>query len=300
LSLYEAYASDFQAAERDARASLEQAPSSAAAYVALAWAQLGQRQLAQVTASYQIVEKSGKLAASDAQAGLGDLALYEGRFADAAQILEKGAADDLAAKYPDRSAARLAALAYTRLSQGKTKEAVAVAQNALERSKTAKIRFLAGRIFAAAGQAASARTWAASLASELQTEPQAYAKLIEGEIVLSSGDSRNAIRAFIDANNLVDTWIGHFDLGRAYFEAGAFTEADSEFDGCIRRRGEALSLFNDEATYGYFPPVYYYLGRVREGLKSSGFAESYRTYLSIRGKAGEDPLLAEVRKHSGL
>ena len=88
--------------------------------------------------------------------------------------------------------------------------------------------------------------------------------------------------------------------GRSYLKAAAFPEADSEFDGCIRRRGEALSLFNEEATYGYFPPVYYYLGRVREGLKSSGFAESYRTYLSIRGKAGEDPLLAEVHKRSGL
>lgn len=97
---------------------------------------------------------------------------------------------------------------------------------------------------------------------------------------------------------LVDTWMGRFDLGRAYVEAGGFTEADSEFDRCIRRRGEAISLFNDEATYGYFPIVYYYLGRAREGLKSQGFTESYRTYLSIREKAGEDPLLAEVRRRA--
>jgi hypothetical protein len=38
---------------------------------------------------------------------------------------------------------------------------------------------------------------------------------------------------------------------------------------------------------------------VREGLKSSGFAESYKKYLSIRGKAGEDPLLADVRRRAG-
>ena len=80
-------------------------------------------------------------------------------------------------------------------------------------------------------------------------------------------------------------------------ELGAFTEADSEFDRCIKRRGEALALFLDEVpTYGYFPPVYYYLGRVREGLKDPGFAESYKTYTSIRGAAGEDPLLADVRR----
>jgi hypothetical protein len=82
--------------------------------------------------------------------------------------------------------------------------------------------------------------------------------------------------------------------------AGAFPEADSEFDECIKRRGEALAVFLDlSPTYGYFPLVYYYLGRVREGMKSTGFAESYRTYVSIRGKAGEDPLLAEVHKRAG-
>jgi hypothetical protein len=72
-------------------------------------------------------------------------------------------------------------------------------------------------------------------------------------------------------------------------------EADSEFDRCIKRRGETLDLFDYVPTYGYLPEVYYYQGRVREGLNSPGAADSYRTYISIRGKAGEDPLLSEVR-----
>jgi hypothetical protein len=94
--------------------------------------------------------------------------------------------------------------------------------------------------------------------------------------------------------------MGHFDLGRAYLEAGAFTQADSEFDRCITRRGEALALFLDEEpTYGYFPPVYYYQGRVREGLNNAGFAESYRVYLTIRGQSKEDPLLPDVRRRAG-
>jgi hypothetical protein len=38
---------------------------------------------------------------------------------------------------------------------------------------------------------------------------------------------------------------------------------------------------------------------VREGLGSAGAAESYRSYLNIRGKAGEDPLLADIRKRVG-
>jgi len=52
-------------------------------------------------------------------------------------------------------------------------------------------------------------------------------------------------------------------------------------------------------TFGYFPPVYYLQGRAREGLKSPGFTESYRNYLSIRGQANEDPLLPEIRKRLG-
>ena len=77
-------------------------------------------------------------------------------------------------------------------------------------------------------------------------------------------------------------------------------EADSEFDRCIKRRGEALELFMDNvATYAYFPPVYYYQGRVREGLKSPGFTESYRTYLSIRGQTGGDPLAPDARRRLG-
>jgi hypothetical protein len=189
-----------------------------------------------------------------------------------------------------------------RLLQKQTSAAVAAAEKALTSSQAVKIRFLAARIFAEAGQNAKATKLAAGLGSELQAEPQALAKIIEGEVALKSGKSREAIKSFADANNLVDTWVGHFDLGRAYLEAGAgaLTQADSEFDRCINRRGEALSLFLDEEpTYAYLPPVYYYWGRVREGLKTAGFAESYRTYLNIRGKAGEDPLLPEVRKRAG-
>ena len=102
-------------------------------------------------------------------------------------------------------------------------------------------------------------------------------------------------RSLPAANGLLDTWIGHYHLGRAYLEAGVFTQADSEFDRCLKRRGEALALFLDEEpTYGMFPLVYYYQGRVREGLKSTKFAESYRAYLDIRGASKEDPLVPDV------
>jgi tetratricopeptide (TPR) repeat protein len=160
-----------------------------------------------------------------------------------------------------------------------------------------RIRFLAARLYVEAGRIEQARPIMASLAAELQAEPQAYAKLIEGDIALRSGDPRLAIKLVSEANMVLDTWIGHYDLGRAYLDAGAFLQADSEFDRCLRRRGEALALFLDEEpTYAYLPSVYYYQGRVRDGLKIAGAAESYRSYLTFRGESREDPLLADVRR----
>ena len=138
---------------------------------------------------------------------------------------------------------------------------------------------------------------AGSLASELHGEPHAYAKLILGEAALKDRNPNQAIQLFDEAKDLLDTWIGRFDLGRAYLDANAFGEADSEFDHCIKRRGEVLELFMDDMpTYSYLPLVYYYQGLDREGLKSKGFADSYQTYLSIRGQSTEDPLVADIHR----
>ena len=105
------------------------------------------------------------------------------------------------------------------------------------------------------GRSGRAGPLIASLASELQAEPQAYAKILEGELALKNGDPRQAIKVLTEANALLDTWLGHFNLGRAYLEAGAFIQADSEFDRCMTRRGEALSLLlDDEPTYAIWRP----------------------------------------------
>ncbi len=105
------------------------------------------------------------------------------------------------------------------------------------------------------------------------------------------------MNVFQQAQKIGDTWLGHFDLGRAYLDGGAFTEASSEFDVCLKRRGEATSIFLDDVpSYHYLPAVYYYQGRAREGLKSPGAAESYKTFLGMKEKGAGDPLVAESRK----
>ena len=203
----------------------------------------------------------------------------------------------MAATNADSAAEKLAAIAQLHLLLRQKASAVAAATKALSLSQSVPVRVLAARALLEAGEATRAQKLADGLASETQPETQAYAKIIGGDLALQRGDKNEAISMFTGASQLVDTWIGRFDLGRAYLEAGMFVEADSEFDRCMKRRGEALEIFQDSTpTFAYFPPIYYYQGRVREGLKSPGFAEPYRTYLGIRGKAKEDPLLADINR----
>jgi eukaryotic-like serine/threonine-protein kinase len=296
LAFFSSFTGDFQTGEREARTALEISPGDVA-QINVGEAQLGEGRLFDAAETFRGLEKFGPRAASLATSALADLALYQGRLSESVRLLEQGADTDLKAKMPENATSKFAALAYAELLRGQSHAAVVAAEKALANGATIPVRFLAGRVFAEARDVAQAKKMADSLAKETQAEPQAYAKIIEGKLALKQGDSRLAIRDITDANNLLDTWIGRFELGRAYLEAGQFAEADSEFDRCIKRRGEAMELFMDNVvTYSYFPYVYYYQGRVRQGLKTPAFADSFRTYLSIREQSSEDPLVSEVRK----
>jgi serine/threonine protein kinase/tetratricopeptide (TPR) repeat protein len=296
LAFFMDYAGDFPAAEREVK-SMKQPSSHALS--ALALSQFAQGRFEEATETFEKLSAMDAWGKSATPAGLGDLALYQGRFSEAARIFEQGAAADVAAKRTDAAAFKFASLAYVHLMRRQNDAAVAAADKALENSKVIAVQFLAGRLLAEAGSTAKALKLAAALVSELEAEPQAFGKIIEANVAMKKRQFTQAIKLLGEANGALDTWLGHFDLGRAYVEAGAFARADSEFDTCIKRRGEALELLDEDPTYGYFPPVYYYQGRAREGLQTAGFAASYQEYLKIRGKSTEDPLLPEVRKRAG-
>jgi tetratricopeptide (TPR) repeat protein/predicted Ser/Thr protein kinase len=296
LAMDLAFGGDFPAAAKEAAETVKLGYVNG--YLIQAFISLGQEQPVQAAEAYHNLEKA---IPSDAAAGLADLAVYEGRYSDAVKILEKGVESDLTSRAPDKDAAatKYWMLAHIQVLRKQNTAALAAVKLALGNNRAFQTRLVAGQVYAAIGQEANARELAAGLAKELQIEPQAYAKLIEGEIALKNGDGREAVKTFTEANNLLDTWMGRFDLGQAYLAIEQYPDADSEFDRCIKRRGEALALFLDLPTYGYFPPVYYYQGRAREGMKTVGFADSYKKYLSIRGKAAEDPLLADARRGAG-
>ena len=299
LAFNSSYAGDFQAGEREARKVVQMTPSHDA-YLALVEAQLGLGQLAQATETYHTLEKLSAMGSSTAASGLADLAVYEGRYSEAARMLESGAAADVKAKRLENAANKYAALSRVQFQLGHKPAALAAAEKALASSQTMYVKFLTGQTFVESGEPAKGEKLAAALSAEAQAEPQAYSRIIQADAAMSKGDARKAVQSLTEANNLLDTWIGRFELGRAYLQAGQFVEADAEFEKCLKRRGEALEvLMNNVPSYGYFPPLYYYQGRAREGMNSAGFRDSYRTYLSIREKAGEDPLLPEIRRRLG-
>jgi eukaryotic-like serine/threonine-protein kinase len=296
VALYAMYAGNFDAAIQEDQRVMEMNPSLVLGYVGTALPQLALGHPDEAIATYHQLEKVSPEGISTAAAGLGDIALYQGRIPDAIKIFEAGASGDMADKNPDGAAIKLATLAQAHILAGNSGEAIQAAEKALAASHEIPIQFWAARAYIGANQDAKAVAIARDLGGLLDSDPQAYGKLIEGEIQLKHGKPQDALKLFLDARKIADTWMGHFDAGRAYVEAGAFTEADSELEACQKRRGEATALFLDDSpTYYLFPPVYYYLGRAQEGLKSSAASDSYKAFVDIKS-GGQDPLLADATK----
>jgi eukaryotic-like serine/threonine-protein kinase len=296
LSLYALYAGDFQTAAAQARQVLQENPSFETGLRTLALADLASGHVEEAKRDYARLETMSARGAAMARTGLADVALYEGRLSDAVRLLEKGIAADLAAKDSESAANNQATLALTEISLNQPGEAVLNAGKASS-SGDEGVLYRVAQTYLALGQESRAIQTVAPLARRLENEPQVYAKLVSGEAQLKKGNSREALNAFQEAQKLSDTWLGRLDLGRAYLALGAFTEASSEFDVCVSRRGEATSVFLDDLpSYHVLPAVYYYQGRAREGLGSAGATESYKAFLAIKEKNSDEPLVAETRK----
>src|SRR5207249_2764413 len=63
-----------------------------------------------------------------------------------------------------------------------------------------------------AGRDADAKTLAAQLGQQLQPQPRAYAKVIEGEIARRQKRTLDAVEAFQAAQKLSDVWLARLGL----------------------------------------------------------------------------------------
>ena len=296
LALYAVYAGDYGTAAQVAGKVLGQNPSYVDAYDALAMAQTGQGQLHDAQETYQKMSGISARGSEMSTMGQADLLLYQGRTKDVIELLEK--ANGASTKMDDSTlAAHSLLVAEAKLASGRASEAGADAKSALAHDNGAISQFAAGRIYVEAGQYAPVQGIVAQLSGRLDPDSQAYGKVLEGEMSLKRGDAKRAIALLLDAQKLSDTWIGRLDLGRAYVEAGAFTEADSELENCLKRRGEASAIYLDDVpTFRKLPPVYYYLGRAQEGLKSAAAVESFKTFLAIKKNGDEAGMVKDAER----
>jgi tetratricopeptide (TPR) repeat protein len=165
VALFSMYAGDFATAEREALEVIKINAEFPKAYVALALSQLAQGRAAEAEATWRRLEQvpAGR---TFAIAGLADLALFRGRLAEAAGIL------DAAAAAAPEDLRRLVTLAETRLAQGTVTDAASLAARAADLAKdNPPVTFLAGQVLAS-GRPREAAALAGTLQAEIDREPQ--------------------------------------------------------------------------------------------------------------------------------
>ncbi|HLN59854.1 MAG TPA: protein kinase, partial [Thermoanaerobaculia bacterium] len=242
LGLDAMYAGDFATAIKEQDEVLRLNPKFVLAYVSKAMSQLAMGRPEEAAETYRKAAGVDARGASASASGLADIAAYQGRHADALPILQAGIEADLANKDSDSAAVKLLAAAEAHLAVPDISAAVAQAERAVSLARGENILYPAARVYLAAGRESRALALATELAARLEPDPQAYAELIRGEADLARGKPAEAIRRFLAAKKIADTWAGRLDLGKAYLEAGAFAEADAEFETCVKRRGEATAI----------------------------------------------------------
>jgi tetratricopeptide (TPR) repeat protein len=300
VALFAMYLGDFAAAEKQATGVLALNKNFAKAYLAIALSQLGTGRPAEAEQTW-LQLKEVPTGRDFAALGRADLAMYEGRLSDAASILEAELANAPAGRSATISARLMATVAEVRQLQGRSGEAIKLAEDALKNSGDQATALLAGRVLIDAGKPARALELADDLDQKLDREPHMYASLLRGEADLKRGDARAAVDHFTAAQKVIDSWMGHYGLGRAYLAASDYTNAQTEFDACMSRNGEATNiLLDDIPSYRVMATARYYMGRAQEGQGSPAAAvaaqESYKAFLALKQKGDEQGLVADARR----
>ena len=299
VGLFAMYGGKFDEAILEQKKVIELQPTFLSGYVGLALAQVASGKRDEAIATWKKLGEIGEEGASSSAEGLADLAVMEGRLAEARTILDAGIKADLARKEGDAAGRKLVMLAEVDLAARQPSRAVASADRALAASKGDYVTFAAATALAEAGQDKRAMALADDLDKRLSADARLYAEMVRGTVHLRRKEHADAIAHFKAAAQQVDGWLPHFGLGRAYLEAGAPAQALDEFEKCEARRGEATDVSLDIVpTYRLYPPVQYYLGRAKEQLKSPSSGDSFRTYLALQ-KSDEPAMVADARARVG-
>ena len=301
-AMYAMYAGDFKTSINEANIVLKERPTFEFALITLARSSVAAGDLEEGRKAYERLAASGELGAAMARLGLADLEMYLGRYKEAANLLEAGLKTSAKPLDAPEAAPLYLALAEASAALGRRADAIRAAAKAVELSRHESVLFPAALVLIGAGQPEKAQQVAETLDSMLQAQTSSFARLITGEIARSRKRLGEAGENFREGQKRYDSWFAHFLLGQAYLEAKYFPEALSEFEICVKRKGEATDVFFlDSSTMRYFPPAYYWLGRAQEGVGAADAArKSFEQFLALRSGADTaDPLAADARERVG-
>ena len=151
-------------------------------------------------------------------------------------------------------------LAAVRLTQGRAAEAIKLAEaRAAASAGPDRPASKPARILLAAGRAPRAKELAAELDKSLSPETQALGVDAARRDPADRRRCARGDRRLQQSLKLADAWQTRYLLGRAYLVAEAFTEADCEFDACLRARAKRPRCYLDDVpTWRMMAPVYYY------------------------------------------
>ena len=301
-ALFAMYAGNFPIATQEAQKLADDGLASYDTYVPLAIGALAGGDLTAARHAYRVMAKQDASGASLASTGLGDLAVSQGRAAEAIGILQAGIKVDQAQENLTGVANKEMVLADAFGMQGNTKAAVAAARRALAIDPSApQIVPAVGWLIAAKEYGEVEQLGAKLEKSSLAKQTRAYGRLIAAQLALARGKPIEAVDVLRDALTLADLWLIRYYLGQAYLAAGAPAEAFSEFEACLKRRGEGYATFLDDVpTVRAVVPVTYWMGRAREGMGlTSQAAVEYKRYIDGRAKDSPDPFLKDALARTG-
>ncbi len=295
LSWYALADGDIDMAEQEAQTAIDNSPEYEKPYIVIGLSKFMRGESAEAVEIYEKLKSISLVGESLALLSMADMALYEGRLSDAEQMLENIISSDTTEGRTHYLGFKWALLAHTRLLREDRNLALEAADLAVAAGKDLGTVFYSAQVYLQANKEDSARSIAEDLSNRLGPEPQAYAKIIEGEILKENGRIQEAIGLFNEAQGILDTWLGRFSLGKAYLDIEAYPDAHNELKICLDRQGETASVFfNDVPSLHYLALIYYYLGRAQEGLGSDAAAESYQMFLKIKANSDEgDPLVED-------
>lgn len=248
---YAVYAGDIVTAAADAQKVIAQDASFFKSYMILALVSLHEGDTAAAISTYQRMAETGTRGASLANVGLADIALYEGRYADAAQILSAGIAIDEAQNNERGIGSKKIALAQARIALGEVDAGVKIITDLAATRGDGQL-VPSAEIFAANGRFDDAFEIAEKYRNQLRPTAKAYAGLIDGINALHQDEYDIALDSLKTALDSADLWIVRYYLAQAYLGAGYPVEASAEFTSLIERRGEAGGMFFDDVpTWRY-------------------------------------------------